>query len=112
METPANLKQAYGKIEGAHHELAAIVKDGDLSKAHRVADRIGKFAATLPGLATKAGLAPADAEALGVAAKDLQALFEPMDEAGDSGKRDEAAKVLARYDAPLAVVKAKALLEK
>ena len=102
---PATLKDAAAKLEAAHGELGAIVKDGDLSKAHAVADRIAKLAAALPELATRAGLPAADVKDVNLASKDLQSLFPVMDEAGDAGKRADAQAVFAKYAAPLATVK-------
>ncbi len=108
VETPTSLAEAAAMIDAAHAELAAIVKDGDLSKAHVVADRLKAAGAALPDLAGKAGLPAGDVKALTLAGKKLGLLFGDMDEAGDAGKRDEAAKVFARYDEPVKTIKAKA----
>ena len=104
---PATYKDAVAQVEAAHHELAAIVKDGDLSKAHMAAEKISKAAALLPDLATKGGMAPADVKDVNLASKDLQALFDEVDAAGDAGKRDAAQAAFAKYEKPLATVTAK-----
>ena len=104
---PTTYKDAVAQIEAAHHELAAIVKDGDLSKAHMAAEKISKAAALLPDLATKGGMAAADVKEVNLASKDLQALFDEVDAAGDAGKRDAAQAAFAKYEKPLATVKAK-----
>lgn len=110
--TAKDLKEAAGLLAVASQELAAIVKDGDLSKAHVVADRLAKLGSQLPDLATKAGLGADDVKALTIAGKKLGLLFADMDEAGDGGKRDEAQQVFARYQEPLDAIKAKAALAK
>ncbi len=104
---PTRLGEAGTMIEAAAQELAAIVRDGDLAKAHVVADRLAKLGAALPALATKAGLGADDVKAVTIAGKKLGLLFGDMDEAGDGGKRDEAQAVFARYGEPLATIKAK-----
>ena len=108
--SPTTLKDAVAMMDAADRELAAIVKDGDLSKAHVVADRLKALGAALPALATKAGLGADDVKEITVAGKKVGLLFNDMDEAGDGGKRDEAQKVFARYDPLLATIKAKAAL--
>lgn len=105
---PTSFKEAVTAIDTANQQLAAIVKDGDLSKAHEAAGRLAKIGPALSELATKAGLGVEDVKALTIAGKKLGLLFEAMDAAGDAGKRDVAQKVLARYAEPLAVIKAKA----
>jgi len=105
---PPTLAEAGQQIEATQLELAAVVKDGDLAKAHMLADRLGKLGIALPQLATKAGLSPEDTKALTVAGKKLEVFFADMDAAGDAGKREEAQRVFARYAEPLATIKAKA----
>ena len=109
---PASLKEAVTALDATYQELAGIVKDGDLSKAHHTADRLGKLGAGLPELATKAGLGAAEARAITIAGKKLGLLFRDMDEAGDSGNRAQAQKVFARYEEPMTTIKAKAALAK
>jgi hypothetical protein len=109
VETVGSLKEGVELVDAAYQDLAKIVKDGDLGKAHASADRIAKLAAQLPDLATKAGLASADVESLRAAAKDLDALFSPMDQAGDAGNRDLSAKVFAKYETPVTTIKTKAV---
>lgn len=108
--SPTTLKEAVAMMDAAHHELAAIVKDGDLSKAHMVADRLKTLGAGLPALATKAGLGADDVKELTIAGKKIGLLFSEMDEAGDGGKRDDAQKVFVRYDALIATIRTKAAL--
>lgn len=105
---PTSLADAATRLEAAHKELGAIVKDGDLAKAHPIADRIRKLAAPLPELATKAGLPAADVKEVNLASKELQGLFDEMDKAGDSGNRAASQAALAKYEKPIATVRAKA----
>jgi len=105
VEAPTTLQDAAAKLETAHRDLAAIVKDGDLSKAHEAAERIKRLAEPLAELATKAGLPAADVKEVNLASKELQSLFKDMDEAGDAGRRDDAKAVFAKYEKPLATVK-------
>ena len=109
---PASLKDAVTQLDAAFQELAAIVKDGDLSKAHVAADRLAVLGDALPALATKAKLAEADVKAVTVAGKKLRLFFKDIDEAGDSGKRDAAQKAFTRYQEPIATIKAKAAAAK
>ena len=112
MPTPTTLAEATTMLDAAYQELGAIVKDGDLSKAHMAADKLKHCSAALPDLATKAGLKPDDVKALTLASKKLGLLFTAMDEAGDGGKRDEAQKAFARYEEPMKTIKAKAVAPK
>lgn len=105
VEAPTTFKDAATKLEAAHRDLSAIVKDGDLSKAHEAAERIKKLAEPLAELATRAGLPAADVKEVNLASKELQSLFSAMDAAGDAGKREDAKAVLVKYEKPLETVK-------
>jgi hypothetical protein len=103
----SDLKDAVSKLDATYQELAGIVKDGDLSKAHEAADKLSKFSALLPELAQKSGLAAADIDEIKKAATTIEGLFTPMDQSGDAGNRDLAQKVFAKYEAPMTMIKEK-----
>lgn len=102
---PTSLAAAAAQLAAAHEQLAAIVKDGDLSKAHEAADRMRTLAAALPELAAKAGVPADDVKELTVAAKKIGLFFGDIDEAGDAGKRDVAQAVFARYAQPMKAIR-------
>lgn len=105
---PATLKEAVAQMDAAYNELAAIVRDGDLSKAHATAERLGDVGDALPKLAADAKLPADTVKALTVAGKKLRLFFKDMDKAGDAGDRKAAQRAFVRYQEPVAAIKEKA----
>ncbi len=106
VEVPDNYKDAVAKIESLKAEMGGLIEKGDLGKVHPPAEKIKKVAEKLPELATKAGMKAADVKEVNEAARTLQGLFDEMDKAADAGKKEETRAAFAKYDAPMAKLKA------
>jgi len=108
VEVPGNYKDAVSKIESLKAEMGGLIDKGELAKVHPAAEKIRRVAEKLPELATRAGMQPAMVKEVNEAARALQGLFDEIDKAADAGKKDETKAALAKYDAPIARLKAHA----
>ena len=107
MKMPENYKDAVAAIE--HHTAAVdkAIKDGKLDTLHKHGEEIKMLANMLPKLASKegSGVAAADVKEINLTSKKLAATYEPLDEAGDAGKKEESLKVYNEIVALVATLK-------
>lgn len=103
-ETSAGYAIGVAKIAEDRAQLQTLLDGGKLADLHKVAEGLSKKAKALPSTCDSLG----DAQKADVTARAqaLQDLFAALDEAGDSGKKEEAAAALKAYDAPIAALQA------
>lgn len=105
---PDTYSKAIAEIEEHRDNIAKLIETGKLDGLHKEGEVIKKIAQSLAKLASKedSGVAKSDIKEVNVTAKALAATYEPLDEAGDAGKKEESKKV---YDE---IVKHTATLKK
>ena len=84
---PTTYKTALGEIEHRLHEISELMESGKLDKVHAEAAVIRDVANEVGKLAAKkdSGIPRNAIREINLAAKELAATFDPIDEAGDSG---------------------------
>lgn len=89
---PATYKDAVSKIEEHLKAIEGLVASGELPRVHGVAEKISRICEKL------AGLAPKETQAsVAKVAKEVVALFGPIDDAADNGRKEDTLKVLETY---------------
>ena len=104
---PENYKDAVAAIEHHTATVDKAIKDGKLDTLHKHGEEIKTLANMLPKLASKegSGVAAADVKEINLTSKKLAATYEPLDEAGDAGKKEESLKVYNEIVALTAILK-------
>lgn len=100
---PADYPGAVARIEEHLKTIDGLITSSALDKVHAVAEKISRVAEKLPSLAPKDDRAHVEK-----VSKEVIALFGEIDEAADAGKKDETVKVLSKYRAKVAELKAHA----
>ena len=95
VKIPDTYAEAVSAIEQRRDALAKLLESGKLAGLHKEGEVIKKIAQSLAKLAAKedSGVAKADLKDVNLTAKALAAQYEPLDEAGDAGKKEESKKV-------------------
>ena len=95
VKIPDNYSDAVAAIEGKRDSITKLIEAGKLADLHKEGEVIKKIAESLAKLASKddSGIAKSDIKEINLTAKALAATYNPLDEAGDNGKKDEAKKV-------------------
>jgi len=97
---PNDYKGAVSRIEEHLKQIDDLIKSGDLEKVHGVAEKISHVCEQLPALAEKDHRTSVEK-----ASKEIIALFKEIDEAADSGKKEETVGVANKYKAKVAELK-------
>lgn len=100
---PETYSAAVKAIEQNSEGIAKAIKDGKLDTLHKYGEEIKMLAQMLPKLASKtdSGVVETDVKEINLTSKALAAKYEPLDEAGDAGKKVESQKV---YDEMLPLI--------
>lgn len=95
VKVPDTYSDAIAMIEQKRDSIAKLIEAGKLADLHKEGEVIKTIAESLVKLAAQddSGVAKADLKEINLTAKALAAQYEPLDEAGDNGKKDEAKKV-------------------
>lgn len=92
---PDTYTKAIAEIEEHRDNAAKLIEQGKLDGLHKEGEVIKKIAEALPKLASKdgSGVAKDDIKEINLTSKALAAKYEPLDAAGDAGKKDESKKI-------------------
>ncbi len=103
MKMPENYADAVAAIEHHTEAIQMAIKDGKLDTLHKHGEEVKTLALMLAKLASKedSGVAQTDIKEINLTSKALAAKYEPLDEAGDAGKKVESQKV---YDEMLPLI--------
>ena len=103
MKMPETYAAAVKEIQHHSEAIDKAIKDGKLDTLHTHGEEVKMLALMLPKLASKAdsGVAQTDIKEINLTSKALAAKYEPLDEAGDAGKKAESQKV---YDEMLPLI--------
>ncbi len=85
---PAHYKEAVTKCEELSGKIGSLLSSGNLKDVHGVAEDIKRIAEKIPELAQKE-MDPSMLKEVNVKAKELAGMFADIDEAADSGKKEE-----------------------
>jgi hypothetical protein len=92
------------QIESQQARMHTLLEGGQLDQMYAAAEQIGQLAKLLPTVTTDL---PPEAQAdIRTQVQNLQGLFMPLTVASKNGDREEAARVLELYDAPIKGLKA------
>lgn len=107
MKMPENYADAVAGIEHHTETIQKAIKDGKLDTLHKHGEEVKMLALMLAKLASKpdSKVAEGDIKEINLTAKKLAATYEPLDEAGDAGKKAESQKVCDEIVALTAVLK-------
>lgn len=102
-KVPETYAAAIKEIQHHSEAIDAAIKGGKLDTLHTHGEVIKTIALQLAKLASKAdsGVAQTDIKEINLTSKALAAKYEPLDEAGDAGKKAESQKV---YDEMLPLI--------
>jgi hypothetical protein len=92
---PEKYSEAIAALEHHTEAIDKAIKDGKLDTLHKHGEEIKMLAQMLPKLAMKegSGVAETDVKDVNLTSKKLAATYDPLDEAGDAGKKEESKKV-------------------
>lgn len=95
IKVPPTFSEAIAAVVERRDNIAKQIESGKLDGLHKEGEVIKKIAESLVKLASNkdSGVAKADIREINLTAKALAAQYEPLDEAGDSGKKEESQKV-------------------
>jgi hypothetical protein len=95
MKMPEKYSEAIAALEHHTEAVDKAIKDGKLDTLHKHGEEIKMLAQMLPKLSMKegSGVAETDVKDINLTSKKLAATYEPLDEAGDAGKKEESKKV-------------------
>ena len=104
---PEKYSDAVAAIEHHTEAIDKAIKDGKLDTLHKHGEEIKMLAQMLPKLAMKdgSGVAATDVKDINLTSKKLAATYEPLDEAGDAGKKEESQKVYGEIVTLVATLK-------
>ena len=107
MKMPENYADAVAAIEHHTETIQKAIKDGKLDTLHKHGEEVKMLAQMLPKLASKpdSKVAEGDVKEINLTSKKLAATYEPLDEAGDAGKKEASQKVCDEIVALTAVLK-------
>ena len=107
MKMPENYADAVAGIEHHTETIQKAIKDGKLDTLHKHGEEVKMLAQMLPKLASKpdSKVAEGDVKEINLTSKKLAATYEPLDEAGDAGKKEESQKVYGEIVTLVAALK-------
>lgn len=85
---PHEYPQAVEKCEELSKKIGSLIESGELDKVHAVAADIKKIAEKLPELANEQ-LPASMLKEVNLTSRELAAMFDPIDKAGDAGDKAE-----------------------
>ncbi len=104
---PDHYADAVAKCEELSEKIEHLIESGKLDQVHSAAADIQKVAEKLADLAKK-DLPPGDLREVNVNARKLAGMFSAIDEAADSGKKDETIRIHREMKALIDALKAHA----